>query len=79
MLCGYIYIYIYDADLMITQSSNPHAKNSIPKKPSKLGLIGMWHNENLFQDTNIIRIRNHHPTNTNSRTRSILKTLQDQL
>jgi hypothetical protein len=33
----------------------------------------------MSQDTNIIRIRNPHPTNTNSRTRSIRKTPQGQL
>jgi len=31
----------YDANLVITWSRNPHAKTSIPGKPSKSGLIGV--------------------------------------
>jgi hypothetical protein len=29
-------------------SRNPHAKTSIPGKPSKSGLIEVWHKDNLY-------------------------------
>jgi hypothetical protein len=34
--------------------SNSHAKTSIPGKPSKSGLIGVWHKDNLYLGTNTI-------------------------
>ena len=40
-----------DVNLVITWSRNPHAKTSIPGKPSKSGLIGMWHKDNLYPGT----------------------------
>jgi len=37
-----------DTNLVITWSRNPHAKTPIPGKPSKSGLIGVWHKDNLY-------------------------------
>ena len=42
-------------------------------KAKESGLIRVWHNKNLFQDTSIIEIRIPHPTNINSQTGSIKK------
>jgi len=39
---------IADAKLVIKWSRNPHAKTSILGKPSKSGLIGVWHKDNLY-------------------------------
>jgi hypothetical protein len=36
------------------RSSNLYAKTSIPGKLSKLGLIGVWHEDNLYLDTSTI-------------------------
>jgi hypothetical protein len=33
---------------------NSHAKTPIPGKPSKSGLIGVWHKDNLYPGTNTI-------------------------
>jgi hypothetical protein len=60
-----------DANLMITWSRNPHVKTPIPGKPSKSGLIGVWHKDNLHLCTSTIGNGNPHPTNIDSRTRSI--------
>jgi hypothetical protein len=46
-----------DANLLNTRSSNPHAKTQIPQKPSKLGLIGVWHKDNLYLDTTILETK----------------------
>ena len=46
-------------------------RHQIPEKPSKSGLIRMWHKDNLYLDTNIIRNGNLHPTNINLWIRSI--------
>jgi hypothetical protein len=54
-MSGYAFIYtdsrlkqtLIDANLVITWSRNPHAKTPIPGKPSKSGLIGVWHKDNL--------------------------------
>jgi hypothetical protein len=35
-------------------SRNPHAMTLIPGKPSKSGLIGVWHKDNLYLGTNTI-------------------------
>jgi hypothetical protein len=43
-----------DANLVITWSRNPHAKTQIPEKPSKSGLIGVWHKDNLYLGTSTI-------------------------
>ena len=51
-----------------------HAKTLIPGKPSKSGLIGVWHKDNLYLGTNTIGNRDPHPTNIDSRTRSIRRT-----
>jgi hypothetical protein len=68
-----------DANLVITWSRNPHTKTLIPGKPSKSGLIGMWHKDNLYLGTSTIGNGNPHPTNIDSRTRSIRMTPRRQL
>jgi len=35
-----------DVNLVITWSCNPHAKTPILEKPSKSGLIAVWHKDN---------------------------------
>jgi len=35
-------------------SRNPHSKTLIPEKPSKSGLIGVWHQDHLYLGTNTI-------------------------
>ena len=65
---------ITDVNLVITWSRNPHAKTPIPGKPSKSGLIGVWHKDNLYLGTSTIGNRNPHPTNIDSRMRSIRMT-----
>jgi len=35
-------------------SCNPHTKTSIPEKPSKSGLIGVWHKDNLHLGTSTV-------------------------
>jgi hypothetical protein len=62
-----------------TQSSNTHAKTSIPKKPSKSVLIGVWHKDNLYLGTNTTGNENPHPMNIDLWTRSIRMTPQRQL
>jgi hypothetical protein len=66
-------------NLVITWSHNPYAKTPIPGKPSKSGLIGVWHKDNLYLRTSTIRNRDPHPTNIDSRTRSIRMTPRRQL
>jgi hypothetical protein len=68
-----------DANLMITWSRNPHAKTPIPGKPSKSGLIGVWHKDNLYLGTSTIGNGHPHPRNIDSRTRSIRMTPRRQL
>jgi hypothetical protein len=46
-----------DANLLITRSSNPHAKTSISGKPSKSSLIGVSHKDNLYLSTTTIENR----------------------
>jgi hypothetical protein len=46
--------YQNDANPVITWSHNPHAKTPIPGKPSKSGLIGVWHKDNLYPGTTTI-------------------------
>ena len=41
-------------------SSNPHAKTSIPEKPSKSDLIGVWHKDNSYLCTSTIGNKNPH-------------------
>jgi len=60
-----------DANLVITWPRNPHAKTPIPGKPSKSGLIGVWHKDNLYLGTSTIGNEDPHPTNIDSRTRNI--------
>ena len=72
------HIYI-DANLVITWSCNPHAKTPIPGKPSKSCLIGVWHKDNLYLGTSTLENGDPHPTNIDSRTRSIRMTPQRQL
>ena len=68
-----------DANLVITWSRNPHTKTPIPRKPSKSGLIGVWHKDNFYLGTSTIGNGDPHPTNIDSRTRSIRMTPQRQL
>jgi len=70
---------IIDANLVITWSHNPHAKTQIPGKPSKSGLIGVWHKDNLYLSTSTIGNGDPHPMNIDSRTRSIRMTPRRQL
>jgi hypothetical protein len=63
-----------DANLVITWSRNPHAKTPIPGKPSKSGLIGVWHKDNLYLGTSTIRNRKPRPTNIYLQTRDIRMT-----
>jgi hypothetical protein len=58
---------------------DPYAKIPGPGKPSKSGLIGVWHKDNLYLDTRTIRNENPHPMNIDSRTRSIRMTSWSQL
>jgi len=68
-----------DANLVITWSRNPHIKTPIPGKPSKSGLIGVWHKDNLYLGTSTIGNGDPRPTNIDSRTRSIKMTPRRQL
>jgi hypothetical protein len=68
-----------DANLVITWSRNPHAKTPIPGKPSKSDLIGVWYKDNLYLSTSTIGNGDPHPTNIDSRTRSIRMTPRRQL
>jgi hypothetical protein len=61
---------------MVTQ---PTHKDTSPGKPSKLGLIGVWHKDNLYLSTSTIGNGDPHPTNIDSRTRSIRMTPRRQL
>jgi hypothetical protein len=54
---------IFYVNLVITWSRNPHAKTPIPGKPSKSGLIGVWHKDNLYLGTSTIGNGDPHPTN----------------
>ena len=64
---------------MITWSRNPYAKTPIPENPSKLGLIGVGHKDNLYLGTSTIGNGDPHLTNIDSRTRSIRMTPRRQL
>jgi len=68
-----------DANLVITWSCNSHAKTPIPGKPSKSGLIGVWHKDNLYLSTNTIENGNPHPMNIDSWMKSIGMTPRSQL
>jgi hypothetical protein len=68
-----------DANLVIMWLRNPHAKTPIPRKPSKSGLIGVWHKDKLYLGTSTIANGNSHPTNIDSRTKSIRMTPRRQL
>jgi hypothetical protein len=46
-----------DANLVITWSHTPTIKIEIWFRKAKKGLIGVWHNKNLPQDTNTIRMK----------------------
>jgi hypothetical protein len=70
---------VTDANLLNTRSSNPYTKTPIPGKPSKSGLIGVWHKDNLYLGTGTIRNRNPHPSNIDSQMRSITMTPWSQL
>jgi hypothetical protein len=49
-------------------------RHQIPRKPSKSGLIGVWHKDNLYLGTNTIGNGNPHLTSIDLRTRSIRMT-----
>jgi len=68
-----------DANLVITWSCNPYAKTPIPRKLSKSGLVRVWHKDNLYLGTSTIGNGDTHPTNIDSRTRSIRMTPRRQL
>jgi hypothetical protein len=70
---------ISDANLVIIWSRNPHAKTPILGKPSKSGLIGVWHKDNLYQGTSTIGNVNPYPTNIDLWTRSIRMMPRGQL
>jgi hypothetical protein len=67
------------ANLMTTWSRNPYAKTLIPGKPSKSGLIGVWHKDNLYLGTNTNGNGNPHSTNIDSWMRSIRMTSRSKL
>jgi len=46
-------------------SRNPHAKTSIPRKPSKSGLIEVWHKDNLYLGTSTIENEKPPPNESN--------------
>jgi len=71
--------YLLLSCLMRTSWSRGHAKTPIPGKPSKSGLIGVWHKDNLYLGTSTIENGDPHPTNIDSRTRSIRMTPRSQL
>jgi hypothetical protein len=55
LLCKLYYEVVpSDANLVITWSSNPHINTPIPGKPSKSGLIGVWHKDKLYLGTSTI-------------------------
>ena len=66
-------------NLFNTQSSNPHTKTPILEKPSKSGLIGVWHKDNSYIGINTIANENPHPTNIDSQTRIIRMMPRNQL
>jgi len=76
---GLIGVWHNDVNLVITWSRNPHTKTLIPENPSKSSLIGVWHKDNLYLSTSTIGNRDPHPTNIDSRTRSIRMTSRRQL
>jgi len=59
--------------------ATPTQKTPIPGKPSKSGLIGVWHKNNLYLGTRTIGNGNPNPTNIDSRTRSIRMMSRSQL
>jgi hypothetical protein len=63
-------------DHVVTQ---PTRKDINSRKPSKSGLIGVWHKDNLYLGTSTIGNENPHPMNIDSRTRSIRMTPRRQL
>jgi len=65
--------------MMETSWSRGHAKTQIPEKPSKSGLIGVWHKDNLYLGTSTIENRDPHPTNIDLQTRNIKVTPWRQL
>jgi hypothetical protein len=75
----HLHLTLTDANLVITWSRKPHAMTPIPWKPTKSGLIGVWHKDNMYLSTSTIGNRNPHPTNIDSRTRSIRMTPRRQL
>jgi hypothetical protein len=56
-----------------------HTQTPIPRKPSKSGLIAVWHKNNLYLSTITKGNRKPPPNDIDSRTRSIRMTPQRQL
>jgi len=54
-------------------------RHQFPGKPSKSGLIGVWHKDNLYLGTTTIGNRNRYPTNIDSRMKSIRMMPRNQL
>jgi hypothetical protein len=53
---------IYKHKVMWTSwSRHSYAKTQIPEKPSKSGLIGVWHKDNFYLGTSTIRNRKSPP------------------
>jgi hypothetical protein len=69
--------------LMRTLWSRGHAtlmqRHQFPGKPSKSGLIRVWHKDNLYLGTNTIRNGNPYLVNIDLWTRSIMMTPRSQL
>jgi hypothetical protein len=55
-------------DHVVTTHTQRH---QIPRKPSKSGLIEVWHKDNLYLGTSTIGNRDLHPTNIDSRMRRV--------
>jgi hypothetical protein len=54
-------------------------RHQFPKRPSKSGLIGVWHKNILYLGTSTIENEDPHPMNIDSRMRSIRMTPQKEL
>ena len=79
----FLFLFLGTYGIMRISWSRGHAthmqRHPIPGKPSKSGLIGVWHKDNLYLGTSTIGNRNPHPTNIDSRTRSIRMMPRKQL
>jgi hypothetical protein len=62
-----------------SRGHSTHTQRHTQINTHKLGLIGVWHKDNLYLGTNIIGNGDPHPTNIDSWTRSIRMTSRRQL